>query len=63
MTYLGRPGVSDWHNAQGALEFMGVDRRRWRIDFSTQVEEGDIVVLRLGRIEEMGPNDVLTLPG
>jgi hypothetical protein len=61
MNYLARPGIADWHNARGFLLFTGVDRRRWRTDFGCQIEDRDVVVIRVAAITEIGPNDVQTL--
>lgn len=57
MNRLAKPGVGDWHNARGSLWYTDVNRGRWQTDFSCQIETGDIVVLRVGAITRIGPND------
>ncbi len=61
LNFLARPGIQNWHDARGVLIATGVDRRRWRTDFSSQIEEGDVVVLRVSGITEIGPNDPTSL--
>lgn len=61
LNFLARPTIEDWHNARGVLIAIGVDRRRWRTDFAAQIEEGNIVVLRVADIREIGPNDSTSL--
>jgi hypothetical protein len=49
--------IDDWHNAKGFLLYMGADRRRWRTDFSTQIEN-KVVVMRVADTREVLPNDL-----
>ena len=50
---LAEPGVVNWHDARGALEFGDIHGRTWRTYFTVILEPGEIAVLRVHSIEPL----------
>ena len=50
---LAEPGVDNWDNARGALDFEDIDGRRWHTYFTVKLEPGEIAVLRVHSIDQL----------